>query len=125
MKYRHNQGVRLALTSGHVVFVGQEWQELHERFHGAALENRCEVDQGIIHAVEPAKVEASAQAVVNTDDVTVIRAALKTMLERVDDDDFTVTGLPSIKAVRTLSGIEVEKDVVYKIFRELEKEAAD
>ena len=123
MKYRHNNGARLALTSGHVEEVGPEWKELDERFHGAALEAGCEVDQGIIPAAKPTKPKASPDAVTNTDDTSVIREALKRMLERDETGDFTADNLPNLKVLAREAAIPVDKELAYRVFRALQAEA--
>lgn len=123
MQYRHNQGVRLALTSGHVTHVGTEWQPLDERFHSAALEAGCEVDKGIIPAAKEIKPQASPDAVTNTDDTSVIREALKRMLERDVQGDFTADNLPNLKVLAREAAIPVDKELAYRVFRELKAEA--
>lgn len=125
MQYRHPTGARLALTSGHVTRVGPEWKELDPMFHAAALNERCEVDQSIIPAIADAPLTApSPQAVVSTDEFTVIRRALETMIERDEDGDFTPnTQLPSIKVLEKLTGTQVSKSEVYRIYREMKAEA--
>lgn len=125
MRYRHPSGARLALTSGHVTCVGPEWKELDSMFHAAALNARCEVDQSVIPAIADASLPSpSPQAVVSTDEFTVIRRALETMIERDEPDDFTPnTQLPSIKVLEKLTGTQVSKSEVYRIYREMKAEA--
>lgn len=125
MQYRHPTGARLALTSGHVTRVGPEWKELDPMFHAAALNERCEVDQSIIPAHVDVTPAPSPQAVVNVDEVSVIRKALIHMLERNSEaDDFTNAGLPNLKVLRRVAGIEVDKGLAYHIFNELKAEAS-
>lgn len=124
MRYRHPNGARLALTSGHVAIVGADWMELPTMFHAAALAARCEVDQSVIPAATDVVPEPSATAVVNTDEESVIRRALVTMIERDStSDDFTNAGLPNLKVLRREAGIEVDKEMAYRIFNDLKSEA--
>lgn len=124
MRFRHPKGVRLALLSGHVAHVGQDWVELQPRFQQEAVLAGCEVEQSIIPAAPKIEHHASRDAFVNTDDTSVVRRALQVMLERDEAGDFTAsTGLPSIKALEKLAGIQVNKGEVYRIFRELKAEA--
>lgn len=123
MRYRHPNTVRLALTTGHVAFVGPEWVELPDIFQQAAVLAGCEIEQNIIPPTPVVKPKASPQAVVNVDDESVIRRALETMLGREEEGDFTSTGLPSIKALEKVAGIQVSKSEVYRIFRSMTAEA--
>lgn len=125
MQYRHPSGARLALTSGHVAKVGPEWKTLDPMFHAAALNARCEVDQGVIPAIaDVPPPPPSAQAVVSTDEFSVIRRALETMIERDEEGDFTKnTQLPSIPVLEKLTGTQVSKSEVYRIYREMKAEA--
>lgn len=124
MKYRHHKGVRLALTSGHVTTVGSEWKELHERYHAAALEAGCQVDQGVIEHPTVKPPAASPQAAVNTDEASVLRKALIKMIERNAGNDFTDGGKPNIRVLRKEAGIEFDRDQAYRIYDELKAEAA-
>ena len=126
MLYRHKKGVRLALLSGHATRVGPEWKPLHDRYHQAALAAGCEVDQTIIPAIEAVPVPASPEAVTLTDDASVIRRTLEKMLERSEEGDFTAnTGLPNIKVLEKLAGIQVNKGEVYAIFRAMKAEVSE
>jgi hypothetical protein len=129
MKFRHHKGVRLALTSGHVTFVGPEWRELAPMFYMDALAKGCQCDQQV--TPEPPEPEAtmpkpSPDAVVNTDEVTVIRAALIKMIERNSEgesDDFTQAGMPNLNTLRKEAGISIDKELAYRIFKDLKAEA--
>ena len=93
MKFRHNIGVRLSLTSGHVTLVGPDWRSLHERFHTEALSKGCECDQGTIRTRTLAQPIAGPNAVTPLNEPAAIRAALIRMLERNGEDDFNNDGL--------------------------------
>lgn len=123
MRFRHPRGVRLALLSGHVAHVGKEWGELDARFQQEAMLKGCEVEQNIIPAATQEKPKASSEAVVNTDETSVVRRALQAMLERDVAGDFTSQNLPNIKAVEKLAGIQVNKGEVYRIFKLMKAEA--
>lgn len=123
MQFRHSKGTRLSLLSGHVARVGTEWTTLHPRFLQAAIAAGCEIDQNIIPAVTKEAPKASAEAVVNVDSASVIRRALVQMIERGQEGDFTSSGLPSIKVVEKLAGVQVDKGDVYRIYRAMQAEA--
>lgn len=125
MRYRHPNGARLALTTGHVAKVGPEWKALDPMFHAAALTARCEVDQGVIPAIADVPPPApSPQAVAPVDSASVIRRTLEKMIERNGKDDFTGTNLPNIKTLEKMAGIQVNKGEVYAIYRDMQAEAA-
>lgn len=123
MRFRHPRGIRLSLLSGHVARVGTDWTDLHPRFQQEAMLKGCEIEQNIIPAVEQEKPKASSDAMVNTDETSVIRRALQTMIERDVPGDFTGQNLPSIKAVEQLAGIQVNKGEVYRIYKLMKAEA--
>ena len=123
MKFRHNIGVRLSLTSGHVTFVGPDWRSLHERFHTEALSKGCECDQGTIRTRTLAQPIAGPNAVTPLNEPAAIRAALIRMLERNGEDDFNNDGLPSLKALAAECGFRVEKGAALAVWHELEEEA--
>ncbi len=123
MQYRHPQGVRLALTSGHVTHVGTEWQPLDERFHTEALLNGCQIDEGIVDTGKKVANKASPEGFTNTDDTSVIRSALQRMIVRNKQGDFTASDLPNLKVLAHEAGIPIDKDLAYGIFRDLVAEA--
>lgn len=125
MRFRHPEGVRLALTSGHVAHVGTDWTEIAPIFHHEALANRCQCDQMVTPDVTSAPTpKASEDAQANVDEATVLRAALIRMIERHGPDDFTAAGLPNQNTLRKESGISVDRELAFRLFHELEAEAA-
>lgn len=127
MQFRHPDGVRLALTTGHVTHVGPEWTPLHEMFHAEALAKGCECDQRTIrtrHAVVP---RASDAAVRPLDESEAIRAALMTLAQRQHPGDLTAEGMPDLKVVASLCGFRAKKETVHGIWYEIVDEglAAD
>jgi len=119
MQFRHPDGVRLALTTGHVTHVGPEWTPLHHMFHAEALAKGCECDQRTIrtrHAVVP---RASDAAVRPLDESEAIREALVTLSRRQQPGDLTADGMPDLKVVASLCGFRAKKEVVHAIWYDL------
>ena len=124
MLYRHPNGARLALTSGHVTFVGSDWQELAPRFHDEAVRAGCQFDQQIVAPPPPAPPGApSPDAVTVLDDEKVLRAALIRMVERSAEDDFTAAGMPNLNTLRKEAGINFDRELAYRVFHALKQEA--
>lgn len=124
MRYRNlRQRVRLALTSGHVAYVGSDWTELDDRFQQAAVLAGCEVEQNVIPATAKQQPAASTEAFVNTDEESIIRRALIVLIERNEEGDFTNTGLPNIRALEKIAGTQVNKGEAYRIFRDMKAAA--
>lgn len=126
MKFRHPNGVRLALTTGHVTIVGPEWRLLLEMFHREALANGCECDQRTIRTTTHVPA-ASPQAVKQVDERDAIRTAIIKMLERASDptfgSDFTAAGTPNINTLAGLCGFRVDKDSALTVWGEMQAEA--
>lgn len=113
--------IRVALTSGHVAIIGEEWQELDPMFHREALAQGAQVDKTqISNAVAPPIAASDGGAAKVHDTETEIHKAIVTMLERDDDGDFVKgSGNPNLKAVEKLVGFRVERDTVYNIFQKM------
>lgn len=124
MKFRHLMGARLALTTGHVVVVNENWVELDEHFHSAAFAAGCQCDQGFIanHAQE--EQENSDDAVKTLDEPVLIREAILQMLKREQEGDFTAAGNPNLNVVASLCGFRVDKESVLEAWHAIEKEIA-
>lgn len=121
MEFRSHLGepVRLALDSGHITIVGAEWRELPEIFHRAATLAGC---QRRDQAPPPDEIKRPAGSEV-VDHDTAYRAAIKTMLERNEDGDFTAASLPNINVVSKLCGFTARKEDVLETFRAMKAEA--
>lgn len=126
MKFRHKEGKRLSLTTGHVAHVGTDWTDLHPRFREAAMKAGCEVDLQTIpdlrHESDPPPPSRTLQS---DETVSILRTALIRMIERGSADDFTASGLPNLNTLRKEAGIDVEKALAYEIFAALTAEAGD
>ena len=134
MKFRHSEGVRLALTSGHVTHVGPEWVELPDFFHQAAILAGCQSDNTVTpefskadasvarHAAEKApepteKEVAAAKINTNEDTRAVLRTGLIRMIE--SGKGFTKAGLPDMRVLRAETGIDFDREVALSVFEEM------
>lgn len=126
MKFRSPTGnlIRVALTSGHVTIIGEEWRELDPMFHREALAQGAQVDKTEIRNAPAPPIAASESGAAKVQDTeTEIHKAIVTMLERDDDGDFVKgSGNPNLKAVEKLVGFRVERDTVYNIFQKMQDE---
>ena len=110
--------IRIALDTGHITWLGHDWQELEPRFHREALKLGAET-QAAANKVVP------LDAPVDKDEAGALRDALKTMLSRDVPDDFTAAGLPDLRVVRGLVGFNATKEAVYAAFNALKAEAGE
>lgn len=128
MKFRSPtaEPVFLALHTGHTAVVTREWAPLDPIFHTSAFEKRCECDkEGVI---APTDVPVQGAAVSDSRFASIddhYRVALKTMLERSEEGDFTADGLPNIKAVSKVCGFGAVKEDVLRVYRDMVAEAED
>lgn len=117
--------IRVALLSGHITTIGNEWRDLPEIFHQEAVRLGAErEDSANLPYPKPVEVKAGpdAQAQVVGEDAH-YREAITAMLTRNDPDDFTAAGLPNIKVVSKLCGFNATKEDVLRVFREMKSEA--
>lgn len=122
MKFRHSDGVRVALISGHVTSIGPDWRELDPIFHREALAKGCECDQSSIRT-QDLSPQAGEGAVVNFDEAGAIRVALIRMIERNGNGDFTGSGAPNLKVLAKEAGFKIDKEIAMRVWHELEEEA--
>lgn len=123
MKFRHNKPTRLALLSGHVAVVDQEWRTLDERFHQAALNAGCQCDQTVIPDRPEIAGTRSSEADTPLDEKVAIRKAIITMAGRKEEGDFTSAGNPNLNALAKLTGFRVDKESMLEVWKELQDEA--
>ena len=123
MRFRHEEGVRLALLSGPIVWVGKDWVELPLNFQEAAMKAGCEIDQSEIPAIQVDPETLKAPILVADEVRQIVRTALIRMIERNADGDFTAVGLPNLKTLLRESGVPCEKEVALSIYAELQHEA--
>ena len=126
MQFRSPNGQDLHISTiyGHSAIVGAEWRELPEIMHLAALSAGCECDQQRVHAA-PVLPESAPYAMARVvDHDSVYREALKTMIQRDEEGDFTKTDhLPNINVVSKLCGMTANKTDVLRVYREMLAEA--
>lgn len=126
MKFRNRDGVRLALTSGHVTFVGQDWTEVDPRFREAAMKEGCEVDLQTIPDLRSNDSPPPPSRTLQSDEaVSIIRTALIRMIERNAASDFTAAGLPNLNTLRKEAGIDVDRELAIETFESLKGEAGE
>ena len=88
--------------SGHCMVLGPEGAEIPQMFVQPAFA------AGAIPAdVDTDEFVAAPKDTVGKTDQALIQEAIKTMLERNVEDDFTVSGLPNRKALSKLVGMNV------------------
>lgn len=115
--------IRVALTNGHVAIIKNQWRELPETLHEAAVQAGAEREgQGKPPVRKPIVAAANAMGRV-TDYDTAYREALTTMISRDVKGDFTKDSLPNVAAVSKLCGFAAVKEDVLRVFREMKAEA--
>lgn len=114
--------IRVVTDTGHIALVGHDWKELPPIYHNAAIEAGCECDAETLvkNRVKPA---ASPQATKDRSADEKIELALKTMLERDQEGDFTANGEPNLNVVAKLAGFKVARAQVQPIYERLQEEA--
>jgi len=112
--------IRVSTTEGGATaIVGHEWRELPINLHRLAIAAGCEIKgRSVIEAENIQKhtgpgIEEKA-----------ILDALKQMIEREDESDWTKAGQPDLRVLASLCGFSPNKEQVYGLFNEL-KTAAD
>lgn len=124
-KYRNPNGdgeIRVVTETGHIALVGPEPKALPEVYHNAAIAAGCACDAPTL-AKNKVELKASPDAVNDKTAEQKIEAALKTMLERDVEGDFTSNGEPNLNAVAKLAGMKVSRAAVSPIFARLKAEA--
>lgn len=123
MKFRHPEGVRLAMTSGQITIVGPKWRELREEFHREALAKGCECDQKTIRTNAAKKQKKSDEGVTHLNEADKIRTGLIAMVTRNDEDDFTAAGVPNMDVLAKEVGFNVDRNEALEVWHQLEAEA--
>ncbi len=126
MKFRHHQGARLTLPSGHVTLIGKEWRDdVPKMFWQEALAKGCQCDKTVIDEREPHVSKASSAAVKPLDEDSSIRAALVIMIARDAELDFTTAGMPNLNTLSDECGFKVDRESAYRVFEAMKNEAAE
>lgn len=124
--YRNPNGtgqIRVVVPeTGHVALVGPEGKKLPSIYHNAAIAAGCECDAPTLKR-EDVKPQASPDAKTDKAPAERIKDALKTMLERDVEGDFTKAGDPNLNVVSQLAGLRATRKDVGPIFAELKAEA--
>lgn len=110
--------VRVALTTGHVLLIGEELTEVPDFMVREAVANGA-IPEGVSPELMQLKSEAGADASI----AARIREALQAMVKDRDSqegpDEFTANGLPSVTAVSKRVGQKVSKEEVLAAWAEL------
>lgn len=115
-KMRSTSGldVRVALTSGHVIIIGDEWQDVDQKFHSAAYSLGCVSDD-----MEVSKEVKEAKESGVLDNLTLnaeVKSKVRTIILKAIEDNnlkaFTKAGNPTAKFVRDEIGYTVENHIV-------------
>lgn len=121
-KFRAPDGETIVLNDingGHTAVLTDQWRELPERFHREAISNGAEIsDQTIANRTVEKAPEFDEQE-------ATVEKALKEMIERDDDQDFTGAGMPNIAIVRGLAGFNAPRELIFVVFERLKKQAND
>jgi predicted component of type VI protein secretion system len=109
--------IRVALLTGHITWINEEWTELEPRFHQAALA------AGAISESFPQEDAPKPDEPIDVSMTDALKAAMLKMLDRIgqpgSEADFTLHGWPSTPVVNKLAGFNAERELVNKSFAEL------
>lgn len=123
IKFRAPEGqtIRVSLLEGgHTAIITDEWRELDARFHRAALAQGAISSDTTTPAPPPPPHEGDVNEPTPED---LVRRALIQMLERGEPNDFTGAGMPDLRIVRGLAGINADRDLIYNVWSALKAEA--
>lgn len=104
--------LHIGLTSGHTAVVTVEGNELPPMFHREAIA------RGALAGEDAAPILAAAPAF---DRKAIITAAINSMLDGDDKEDFNADGKPALRRVSARVGFQVEREEADAIFEEITK----
>lgn len=108
MRFKTRQGeVRIAHTTGHVAIVGEEFQELEERFHADAYSKGC-ISEGMAQVAPPMGAPFIAPLTPEERQEKILEA-VKGILEEGDTENMTQAGVPKLDKVSAMVGFEATK----------------
>lgn len=110
--------VHIALLSGHAITIGPEARDVPVMFRRDALAKGC-----LPEGVSAAELNAVEQAPTEKDKPALLDAAIKTMLEGNNPDDFTGAGLPNRKKISAIVGWNVTAEDLTAAWQKVEAEA--
>jgi hypothetical protein len=117
MKFRSRKGCqRIALTDGRIALISEEWAELPDDMAPAAYALGC-ISEDMANIAGPEKESGIT--------VDVVKDAIKAMLIRQQEGDFTKAGLPDKTALNKLCGGKVESVVFDQAWAELHDETKE
>jgi hypothetical protein len=118
--------VRVALETGHVTIIGNEWTELHERFHSQAYANGCISED----MAKLAEIKLNKETVNKIETVALkkekIKGAIQQLLEEFDQANFTNgTNLPKSTVLTKMIGEKVSNSERDEVWYGMQKDIED
>lgn len=114
MKFRSptDEPLHVALLSGHTCIIPPEGAELEQMFHREAISRG---------AVPGSVTEEEKPAAGGFDRAQVITAAMNSMLDGGDEEDFTNDGKPDLRKLNARVGFKVSREEADAIWTEVTK----
>ena len=105
LKSKDKNPISFGLPSGHAMVLGPEGEDVPQMFIQAAFA------AGAVPADAVAEdFLAAPKAAPSKENLEMIQDAIKVMLERNVEDDFTASGMPNRKALSKLAGFNVSAE---------------
>lgn len=101
------------------VTIGDEWVEIPAMFHRMAMAAGCIRNDMSAAAVELMQEGAKIDPGSNESQDEIILAAMRSMAEDDNDDDFTSSGFPNLNKLRARVGFGVERDDMTRLWGQL------
>lgn len=102
LKSKDKNPISFGLPSGHAMVLGPEGEDVPQMFIQAAFAAGAVPDDAVAE-----EFIAAPKPTASKSDLELIQAAIKTMLERNEPDDFTAAGLPNRNALAKVVGMNV------------------
>lgn len=117
--------ITLSLPPMHSVTVGEEWVEVHPMFHRIAMANGCIRSDMSPEAIRVMTEDDNKQPEAPESQDEVIIAAMKAMKEEGNEEDFTGSGYPDLRRLRSRVGFGVDRIDMVRLWDQMEGRAAD
>ena len=116
-----DKDVQINLDSGYSATVTPEWCEIHPMFHRDAIALGCITDNMTAEAIALHHKVGDLNAPM-LDRKAKIRDVLHAMILDGDQDDFTQSGHPDLRKVRSRVGFGVERDEMLAVWNEIKED---
>lgn len=124
-KSASGEPVRLALLSGHIAVVGNEWIQLDERFHSSAYASGCISNDMALNN----EISINQRTVEILDKVAQkkekILGAMRTLVEDYNSDNFTTGNKPKTSLLTEMIGERVMNNERDELWYTLQDELKD